>query len=88
MMLHKKVREMEEGDVVKVVATDPSTTESSKLLLCVTNVFKSFLETVSEMTRFDSPAVWVELEAAPLQERTIRNSEVNKPGSKIFRKIA
>ena len=26
MMLHKKVREMEEGDVVKVVATDPSTT--------------------------------------------------------------
>lgn len=26
MMLHKKVREMESGDVLKVVATDPSTT--------------------------------------------------------------
>ena len=26
MMLHKKVREMQSGDVLKVVATDPSTT--------------------------------------------------------------
>ena len=29
MLLHSKIREMEEGDIVKVLATDPSTTRDN-----------------------------------------------------------